>query len=196
MSGSQADTFHGTAMKSRMIILSVVLGIGLLANAGSREPAKSAALRLLLSEVQPGALASEQYCMLVFDDHRFHAERAQRNQGGRDRKRKIYEGQLSDSDWSALTAILDSKQFRELRVPRSGPALVVHDVHPYTISVARQNGFQNMEFLSKESLKPYESEVKPLLQWWKSSRGALMRESEAPADSRCSLNNTDAVFNN
>ena len=179
-----------------MKMLSVVLGIGLAANASPHKPVKDASLRLFLSEVRPGALASEHYCMLVFDDHRFHAERAHRANGGRDQDRKVYEGELSDSEWDALTAIVDTKQFRELRVPASVPAIVVHDAHPYTISIARQSGFQNMEFLTKESLKPYESELKPLLQWWKSWRGAPMREAEAPADSRCSLSNANGVFNN
>ena len=60
-------------MTRPMTILYVVLGIGLAANAGPTEPAKGAALRLMLSEVQPGTMASEQYCMLVFADRRFHA---------------------------------------------------------------------------------------------------------------------------
>jgi hypothetical protein len=179
-----------------MKIFSIVLGIGLLAGAASREPAKPAPLRLLLSEVQPGSLASEQYCMLVFDDHRFHAETAHRSSGGRDQRRTVYEGQLSDGEWNALTAIVDSEKFRELRVPASTPALVIHEPHPYTISVARDKGFQNMEFLTKESLKPYEPEVKPLLRWWKSWRGTPMHEAEAPPDGRCSLTNENAVFSN
>lgn len=183
-------------MTSPMKILCVLLGLGLVASAGSPERGKEAPLHLLLSEVQPGALASEQYCMLVFDDHRFHAETAHRTSTGKDQTRKVYEGQLSDADWNAVIAIVDTKEFRELHVPPSGPALIVHDSHPYTISVARQNGFQNMEFLNKESLKPYQSELKPLLGWWKSWRGTPMREAEAPPDGRCSLTNSNAIFNN
>lgn len=183
-------------MTSPMKILSVLLALGLAAVAGSREPAKDAPLRLLLSEVQPGAMGTEHYCMLVFDDHRFHAETAHRTSAGRDMKRKVFEGQLSDTDWNALIAIVDTKEFRNIKVAQSPPALVVHDTHPYNISVARQNGFQNMEFLNKDSLKPYQSEVKPLLGWWKSWRGAPMREAEAPPDNRCALTNGNAIFNN
>jgi hypothetical protein len=178
-----------------MIVLSVVLGIGLTANAGSNEPAKGAALRLMLSEVQPGAMASEQYCTLVFADRRFHAEKANRKMG-QDRDRKVYEGQLSDADWNALDGILDSKEFRELKVPLTMPPLVVENSHPYTISVARENKFQNMEFIDNKSLKPYESQVKPLLQWWKSWRGTRLPESNASPDSRCVLDKTHAVFSN
>ena len=178
-----------------MIVLSVVLGIGLVANAGSNGPAKGTALRVLLSEVQPGTMATEQYCTLVFADHRFHAEKANRKMG-QDRDRKIYEGQLSDADWNALEGILDSKQFRELKVPLTMPPLVVENSHPYTISVARESKFQNMEFIDNKSLKPYESEVKPLLQWWKSWRGTHLAESNAPSDSRCILDKTHAVFSN
>jgi hypothetical protein len=53
-----------------------------------------------------------------------------------------------------------------------------------------------MEFLNKESLKPYESELKPLLRWWKSARDMHIPESKTDADSRCSLNDADAIFNN
>jgi len=178
-----------------MIVLSVVLGIGLAAHAGSSEPAKGAALRLKLSEVQPGTMATEQYCTLVFADHRFHAEKANRKLA-QDRDRKVYEGQLSDADWTALEGILDSKQFRELKVPLTMPPLVVENSHPYTISVARENKFQNMEFIDNKSLKPYESQVKPLLQWWKSWRGTRLPESNASPDSRCILDKTHAVFSN
>jgi len=182
-------------MKSVMTIISVLLGMSLVAGAGSSEPTKGGALRLLLSEVQPGVLSSEQHCMLVFDDHQFHAELAHRKRG-KDEDREVYQGQLSDADWNALNAILDSKQFRDLHVQRSVQALVVQDPHPYTISVSREGGFQNMEFLTKESLKPYESQLKPLLQWWKSSRNFHMDASNAAADSRCSLSDTNGIFNN
>jgi len=180
-------------MKTVARVLIVFLGMILLANAGSAE--QGAALHVLLSEVRPGSMGTEHYCMLVFDDHHFHAEKALRRLG-KDRERMVYEGQLSDSDWSALTAIVDAKQFRELRVPPSPPALVVSDPHPYTISVARSGGFQNMEFLTKASLKPFEAEVKPLLRWWDVSRNQRTTPSEAPVDARCSLNDATGIFSN
>jgi hypothetical protein len=179
-------------MKSLIATVCVLLGITLVY---ASQSAPASTLRLLLSEVQPDALGSDQYCMLVFDDHRFHAEKARRTRG-KDQERKVYEGQLSDADWEALTTIVDAKQFRELRVPPSTRALVVPDSHPYTISVRRPSGFQNMEFLTKASLKPYESELKPLLQWWKRLRNLHKTESNAPADSRCSLSDSDGIFSN
>lgn len=181
-------------MKSALAILAL-LGGGLLASASSDQAAKSDTLRFLMSEVQPSMAASEQTCMLVFDDHRFHLEKAHRARG-KDRERRVYEGQLSDAEWNALGEILDAKDFRELHVPRSMPGLVVQDSHPYTISVARQKGFQNMEFLTKESLKPYESELKPLLRWWKSARDVHTPPSNTDVDSRCALTDADAIFNN
>jgi len=182
-------------MTSLTIILSVLLGISVIGNAGPDQATKGDALRFLMSEVQPSMAGSEQYCMLLFDDHHYHVEKAHRTRG-KDRERKVYEGRLPDVDWDTLTAIIDSKQFRELRVPPSEPTLVVHDSHPYSISVARQHGFQNMDFLTKESLKPYGSEMKPLLRWWKSARDVRTLESGAPVDSRCSLTDADAIFNN
>lgn len=176
-----------------MLILSCVLGIGLAASTGPAEPAKGPALRLLLSEVQPGTMATEQYCMLVFADRRFHAEKANRKMG-KDRDRKVYEGELSESGWNALGEILDRQEFRDLNVPLTVPPMVIEDMHVYTISVARGSRFQNMEFLNNKSRRPYESQLKPLLQWWKTLRSSQMPESEAPPDSRCLLDSTHAVF--
>ena len=113
---------------------------------------------------------------------------------GKDRTRKVFEGQLSDADWNALGGILEDKGLRELVVPQGMTPLVIQDAHTITISVARDAKYQNMEFLDNKSRKPYESQLKPLLEWWKSLRGGRMAESKAPPDPKCSLDSTHAVF--
>jgi hypothetical protein len=173
--------------------IAFLLVLGLTATAGSGQAPANAALKIFLNEVQPGVMSAPQYCTLVFADHRFHSEKADIKQG-RDTNRKMYEGQLSDSDWNTLVAVIDSPGFRDLKVPQTVPPLVMQDTHPYTISVARDHNFQNMEFLDNKSLKPYESQVKPLLQWWKSFRGQRTPESSAHADARCALDKTHAIF--
>jgi hypothetical protein len=180
-------------MTRHLAILGGVLGIGLAAAAGPDETAKGMAVRLLLSEVQAGSMASEQYCTVVFEDRHFHYEKATRKMG-EDRDRKVYEGELSQADWDTLTGILDSKEFRQLNVPQGVPPLVMEDVHTFTISVARGSKFQNMEFIDNKSRKPYDSQLKPLLQWWKLIRHERMTESKAAPDARCSLDSTHAVF--
>ena len=130
--------------------------------------------------------------MLVFDDRSFHAEKATRG-NGQDRERKTYEGKLSDADWSALDAILENDGFRKLDVKRGYVPLAMQGVHPYTISVRRGKQFQNMEFMDDISRKPYDPQLKPLLQWWKLTRSRHMAASEAPADSRCALDSSHAV---
>ncbi len=172
---------------------SFLLGMGLAATAGSAQPPAHAGLRVLLNEVQPGSMSAPQYCTLVFNDRHFHTEKAELKHG-RDSDRKVYEGQLTDTDWNSLVAIIDGKEFRDLKVPRTVPPLVMQDTHPYTISVARDKNFQNMEFLDAKSLKPYEPQVKPLLQWWKSFRGHRSPESSSPPDPKCALDSTHAIF--
>ncbi len=176
----------------RALVLLFAFGLALAATSGFAQQPAHAPLRLFLNEIQPGAMSAPQYCLLVFVDHRFHAEKADLKQG-QALDRKVYEGQLSDKDWNALVGIIDSQGFRDLKVPRSVPPLVMQDSHPYTISVARGKDFQNMEFMEPKSLKPYESEVKPLLQWWKSVRGQHSPQSGAP-DKQCALDNNHAVF--
>jgi hypothetical protein len=129
-------------------ILTLVFGIGV-ASSAAGDHAKP---RLMLTESAPGTMSSLQYSLLVFPDRSFHAERATRK-SGRDRDRNAYEGQLSESDWSSLTAILDAKDFREMNVLRSAAPLIVENSHPYTISVAREKSYQNVEFLTNESMK-------------------------------------------
>jgi hypothetical protein len=165
--------------------IALLLAIGLSARAASGQPSSHANFRIRLFEVQPASLSSEQTCTLVFGDHHFYHEKTVRKRG-RDYDRKIYEGDLSESEWNALSGIIDSKEFRELNVPRDVEPLVVQDAHPYTISVARENKYQNLEFLDNKSLKPYYSQVSPLLKWWKSLRSRHLTESNAPADERCS----------
>ena len=174
-------------------ILWVLIGAAFFANGQTRETKGEAPLRLVLSEVQPGSMSSEQYCMLVFDDHRFHAEKAIRG-NGQDRDRKVYEGILSDADWSALNGILDSDDFRKLNVKPGYVPLVVQRVHSFDISVRRETQFQNLEFMDDNSRKPYDAQLKPLLQWWKAARSRKMAVSEAPADKRCALDSSRGVF--
>lgn len=141
--------------------------------------------RLFLSEVRPGAMATEQRCVLVFPDRRFHREVADGHRG-REIARRVYEGEFSEAEWNELTGILERKEFRELRVPRGFDSFVVQDSHVYTISVAREGDFQNMEFLTDKSRKPYDSQLKPLLEWWKSFNHRHMDESHAAPNSQCS----------
>src|SRR5258708_28591946 len=181
-------------MTRDIVIVCGVVAIGVAAAwAGQNETAKAAAVRLQLNEVQAGSMAAEQYCTLVFADRHFHSEKASRSRG-KDTDRKVYEGTLSEADWNALAGIIDSEGFRKLNVPQTVPPLVIQDAHTVTISVARDATFQNMEFLDNKSRKPYESQLKPLLQWWKSFRGERTAESKAAPDARCALDSTHAVF--
>ncbi len=178
---------------TRRIILFLLAALGPMAAPGFCQQSPPAPLRIFLNEVQPGTLSAPQYCTLVFNDRHFHSERANIKHG-HDSDRKVYEGQLSEADWSALIAVIDGKEFRDLKIPAYVPPPVMQDTHPYTISVARDNDFQNMEFLDNKSLKPYEPQVKPLLQWWKTLRGRHTPESNLPADARCALDKTHAIF--
>jgi hypothetical protein len=138
-------------------------------------------------------MASEQYCALVFEDHTFHYEQASRKLG-KDRDRRVYEGELAQADWDALTGILESSELRSLDVVPSAPPLVVEDAHTFTISVSRGAKFQNMEFLNNSGRKPYEAQLRPLLRWWKAFRRRRMPEMKAQPDSRCSLDNPQSIY--
>src|SRR6266851_1143085 len=105
---------------TRPIAFLFLLGLALTAAAGSGQQPAHASLRVFLNEVQPGVMSAPQYCTLVFTDHHFHSEKADIKHA-RDSDRKVYEGQLSDADWNALVAIIDSVAFRDLKVPGTVP---------------------------------------------------------------------------
>jgi len=175
------------------LMVCVLLGAALPGKSQVTGAKEESPVRLMLSEVQPGSMSSERYCMLVFTDRRFHAEKASRS-GGKDQERRIYEGDLSAADWNALDGILESDGFRKLNVPPGYVPLALQNAHFFTISVKREKGFQNMEFPDDNSRKPYESQLKPLFQWWKAIRSRRMAVSEAPVDSRCTLDTSHGVF--
>src|ERR1700746_3813896 len=98
-------------------LCSFLLGAAITAMAGFGQGAQSPAIRLLLSEVQPGSMSADQYCTLVFMAPPFPSKKASRHHG-RDTDRKIYEGELSEEQWNALAGILDNKDLRDLTVPQ------------------------------------------------------------------------------
>jgi hypothetical protein len=177
----------------RIRLLSFFVLMGSLLSSGFGQTTTAPSIRLLLSEVMPGALATDQYCTLIFSDHHFHSEKASRHHG-KDTDRKVIEGELTDTEWNSLNGILDNPDFRDLKVPQAVTPLIMQDTHPYTISVARAKSYQNMEFLDSKSLKPYQTQVKPLLQWWKVLRAQRLPESKAPVNNRCSLDSTHGII--
>jgi len=176
-----------------MRLFCFLLLISLASVPGASQPAAAPTIRVLLSEVMPGAMSADQYCTLVFNNRHFHSEKASRHHG-KDTDRKVYEGDLSDAEWSSLNTIIDSPDFRDITVPKSVAPLIMQDTHPYTISVGRNGKYQNLEFLDSKSLKPYQIQIKPLLQWWKSLRAQRLPESNAPVNDHCSLDSTHAII--
>jgi hypothetical protein len=180
-------------MMTRFRLVSVLAAATIFPAASFGQTPSAPQIRVLLSEVQPGSFSADQYCTLVFADHRFHSEKASRHHG-KEVERKVYEGELSETEWNSLDAIVDSKELVDLRVPPTVPPLIMQDTHPYNISIERRGVYQNMEFLDSKSLKPYEPQIKPLLQWWKSLRSRRIPESNAPPNPSCSLDSTHGVF--
>ena len=176
----------------RKHLLAVALFCSCLFAFGSFDDPPTPRLRVLISEIRPGKMSTEQRCLLVFEDHSFHHELAIRRQG-RDLDRRVSDGKLSDPDWDTLTSIIDRDDFKSLKPPATVAPLVIQDLHAVTIDVSRGGSFQNLEFLTDKDRKPYDGQVKPLLQWWKSVMGGHAAASGTP-DKRCTLENTRAVI--
>jgi hypothetical protein len=177
-------------------VVLAMMGALVPANAGDEkagETKKEPALLLRVSEVKVGAMTSDHRCVLILPGRRYHLERATR-QRGRDRVRKVYEGELTAVEWQQLADILAAKDLRELAVPRTRGVLVVEDMDLVTITVWRDPGFQNLEFLTKRERAPYERTLKPLLEWWKDFARRGAPESKAPESDYCALSGNDNMI--
>ena len=143
------------------------------------------------ADMKFGVMASTQRCALIFADHTFHFEHADVHRG-KDLKRKVYDGTFTPAEWDALMAVLDAKPLHDLNVPPQ-PTMVVEDLDLFSMNVWRGDYYQNLEFLDKNSRKPYQSTLKPVLHWWKSFVGRKMTEGAKPSP-HCANSQENMIF--
>ncbi len=77
----------------------------------------------------------------------------------------VYEGRLSAADLSALSAAIDSEEFRTMNseLPPGSASLMDSDL--IQINVLRSGGAQKLQIDGK-ARKAHEKTLKPLLTWW------------------------------
>ncbi len=174
-------------MLPRAIAFLMLLLLG--APAFPQTSAPKATFEVRISDFKSGSMASEQRCLLVFADRKYHFESAA-HRGGRDLRRDVYEGELSQADWDQLSNVLDTKELRELSSPPSAATVIVENLDALTLTVKRgPDAYQNLEFLTKRSRDPYRAALKPALEWWKGFLRKRLTPSGAPPSPYCSLDN-------
>lgn len=143
-----------------------------------------------IGEVTPGQMVSEETCAIVYLDGSYHSERIGRKINERPTV-DVYEGLLKAADLSQLHALLEAKEFQELKSPEPPTrGLVIEDLHLLQITVPRARGVQDVQYLTRASRKGDEPILKPLLKWWKGFRAHLSSPVKNGTRNRCQSSST------
>lgn len=105
-------------------------------------------------------------CVLVYPDGKYRLERSfQSSQGGAPEK-KVYLDQLPAGSQKQIEEILDDQKFQQITTgpPRGG---IIKDMDMLTVSVPREHAMQNLSFETAKERKPYDTSLKPLMNWMK-----------------------------
>jgi hypothetical protein len=103
--------------------------------------------------------ADQDVCVLVQRNGQYHFERLH-PYGIR-----VFEGMLSNGALTSLENFLTKDELFRLQQSDIGVPLVTGDLDKLFVSVLRPAHWQNLEFDSAESRKPYEDFLDPLLKW-------------------------------
>jgi hypothetical protein len=104
-------------------------------------------------------LSDQDVCVLVRRDGQYHLERL--NSSGI----RVFEGMLPNAMLESLENLLTKDRLFQLQQSEIAAPLTTRDQDKVFVSVLRPAHWQNLEFDSTESRKPYEEFLNPLLKW-------------------------------
>ena len=129
-------------------------------------------------------MGTNEMCVLIYLDGRYHAERTYRKQDEPTEK-EVYEGSLSADDMQKLDHLLDAPELRALKSPLAPRRIMVDDLHLVQISIARQEGIQELRYETDAIRKHDDARLKPLLEWWKSLRSRYPAPLQEGKTTKC-----------
>ncbi len=140
-----------------MCVIAFIFAVLSTAWASDQQAATPAAVPYLLRMER---LQSDQdLCVLVRDDGQYHVERL-RTSGVR-----LFEGKLRDGALASLNDLLTKDELLHLQQSDIAASLTTQNRDQIFVSVLRSTHWQNLEFDSAASRKPYEEFLDPLLKW-------------------------------
>ena len=103
-------------------------------------------------------------CVLVYPDGKYRLERSFQSSQGGALEKKVYLDQLPPSSQKQIEEILDDQKFQQITTgpPRGG---IIKDMDMLSVSVPREHAMQNLSFETVKERKPYETSLKPLMNW-------------------------------
>jgi hypothetical protein len=172
--------------RGAMLFLPVVLAIISAGWAQTLQPGhpNSNLKRLRLTEARSGIMGTNEICVLVYLDSRYHAERTYRKLDEPTDK-EVYEGSLGPEGFQRLNQILDAPELKSLKSPAEPRRIMVQDMHLVQVDIARPEGIQELHYLTDAGRKHDNAVLKPLLEWWKTLRSHYPAPSPEGKMTRC-----------
>lgn len=98
-------------------------------------------------------------CAIVRGDGLFHLESEDTN------RVEVSEGALDDRDLTELTAMLNNNELAALTQQKIASPLLMLEKDEFLVSVLRSAVTQNLTFMDRESRRPFDSFINPLVHW-------------------------------
>jgi hypothetical protein len=123
-------------------------------------------------------------CLLVQPDGHYRRERTFQGMSGGTPYVDIYMDTLPDDSFKRLQAILDDADFQKINTPPSRGG-VIPNMDTFIVSVPREHGLQHMYFMTVNERRPYEKDLKPLMNWMKEVEKRKVRALKEKTSDNC-----------
>ncbi|MFZ0284730.1 MAG: hypothetical protein WAL32_05825 [Terriglobales bacterium] len=123
-------------------------------------------------------------CILVQPDGHYRRERTFQGMSGGTPYVDIYVDTLPDDTYKRLQAILDNADFQKISTPPSRGG-VIQNMDTLIVSIPREHSMQNMYFMTANERRPYEKDLKPLMNWMKDVQKLKVHALKEKASDNC-----------
>ncbi|HTT22142.1 MAG TPA: hypothetical protein VMG82_24655 [Candidatus Sulfotelmatobacter sp.] len=108
-------------------------------------------------------------CVLVYPDGKYHMERNFRGMtnSASNTDTKVVLDTLPEADYKALRAVLDDGEFVAIKTGELSQDKMGKEMDTLLVSVPREHEVQNIAFNNADERKPFEKDLKPLLNFLK-----------------------------
>jgi len=136
----------------------VVFLLGISSHAQARPPFSDPAAPSFIVRLQRNQ-SDKNVCAIVRGDGMFHVESETTNHF------EASEGTLDDTELADLNAVLRNSDLAALRQKKITSPLVMTEKDEFVLSILRSPLTQDLVFMNRESRRPFDSFINPLLRW-------------------------------
>jgi hypothetical protein len=135
--------------------------------------------RDLLVRLERQKEPNDSSCIIVYVDGGFHSEHEHGN------RTDVWESQFDSAQLEQVSGIVSTPEFRAIDHPHASSSLRIREYDLVSVDVGRGNDQQQIRFRDRDSRKPFDRELDPLLRWFADMQRAAAGRNTAAAANRC-----------